>query len=107
MIYEMRTYEAMPGRIRDIVARFANTTDRLFRKYGFRPVGYWIESIGDNTLLHYMLAWENDAERLAKWEEFRKDPERIEAFAKSEENGPLVARINNRIWVGTAFSEIR
>jgi len=107
MIYEMRTYETLPGQLRPLISRVANVTDRLFKKYGFRPVGYWTESIGDNTKLHYMLAWENDAERLAKWAEFRVDPERITAFAESEKDGPLVAKIDNRIWEPTAFSELR
>jgi len=104
MIYEMRTYETLPGKLRPLISRFANVTDRLFKKYGFRPIGYWTESICDNTKLHYMLAWENDEERLAKWAEFRVDPERITAFAESEKDGPLVAKIDNRIWEPTAFS---
>lgn len=107
MIYEMRTYEAAPGKLRPLTARFAETTDRLFKKYGFRPVGYWTESVGDNTKFHYILAWENDAERLAKWAEFREDSERATAFAASEVNGQLVTRITNSIWVPTAFSELQ
>ena len=107
MIYEMRTYTAMPGKLRPLLDRFANVTDRLFRKYGFRPVGYWTESIGDNNTLHYMLAWEDDAERLAKWAAFRVDAERITAFAESEKDGPLVEHLTNRIWVGTPFSDIK
>lgn len=106
MIYEMRTYEALPGKLRPLIKRFADVTDGLFKKYGFRPIGYWTESVGDNTKLHYMLAWEDDAERQAKWAEFRKDPERAAAFAESEKDGPLVARINNRIWEPTDFSEL-
>ena len=78
----------------------------MFKKYGFRPVGYWTESVGDNTQLHYMLAWADDAERLAKWAEFREDPERAKAFAESEKDGPLVTRIKNRIWEPTAFSAL-
>ena len=68
MIYEMRTYycdarKAARGRaaVRETLPM------RLFLKYGFRPVGYWTESIGDNTKFHYMLAWEDDADRRAKW----------------------------------------
>ena len=106
LIYEMRTYEAAPGKLRPLIERFAQTTDRLFKKYGFRPIGYWTESVGDNTMLHYMLAWEDDAERLTKWSEFRDDSERVAAFAASEIDGPLVTRISNRMWVPTAFSEM-
>lgn len=104
MIYEMRTYYAMPGKLRAVVQRFADVTHELFLKYGFRPVGYWTESIGDNTKFHYMLAWEDDAERRAKWAEFRDDPERIRAFAESEKDGLIVARIENSIWEATSFS---
>ena len=107
MIYEMRHYQAAPGKLGPLVERFANTTHGLFLNHGFRPVGYWTESVGDNTKLHYMLGWENDAERLAKWPEFRSDPERVRVFAESEADGPLVARIVNSIWVPTSFSPVQ
>ena len=106
MFYEMRTYEALPGKLRSIVDRFGNVPHGCFLKYGFRPIGYWTESVGDNTKLHYMLAWEDDAERQAKWAEFRADPERIKAFSESEKDGPMVARIHNWIWEPTAFSPL-
>ena len=106
MFYEMRTYEALPGKLRSIVDRFGNVTHGFFLKYGFRPIGYWPESVGDNTKLHYMLAGEDDAERQAKWAEFRADPERIKAFSESEKDGPMVARIHNWIWEPTAFSPL-
>ena len=65
MIYEMRTYHAMPGKLRAVVQRFGDVTHAIFLRHGFRPVGYWTESVGDNTKFHYMLAWEDDAERRA------------------------------------------
>lgn len=107
MIYEMRSYEAAPGKLRAVVQRFAETTDRLFKRHGFRPIGYWTEYVGDNTKLHYMLAWESDAERVAKWDEFRTDPERAEAFAASEKDGQLVNRVQATLWTPTAFSELQ
>lgn len=106
MIYEMRTYEAMPGKLRALVARFADVTHPLFVEHGFRPVGYWTEAVGDNDKLHYMLAWEDDAERKAKWAAFRDDPERARAFAESEKAGLLVAKITNRIWEAALFSPL-
>ena len=60
MIYEMRTYTAMPGKLRALAKRFEDTTHQMFLKYGFRPLGYWTEGIGDNTKLHYILEWEDD-----------------------------------------------
>ena len=104
MIYEMRTYHAMPGKLRAVVQRFGDVTHAIFLRHGFRPVGYWTESVGDNTKFHYMLAWEDDAERRAKWATFRDDPERARAFAESEKDGLIVARIENSIWEATSFS---
>ena len=104
MIYEMRTYYAMPGKLRAVVQRFADVTHAIFLQYGFRPVGYWTEAFGDNSKFHYMLAWEDDAERRQKWAAFREDPERIRAFAETEKDGPIVARIENSIWEATSFS---
>jgi hypothetical protein len=107
VIYEMRSYEAMPGKHRSVVARFANVTHDLFVKYGFRPIGYWTEYVGDNAKFHYMLAWEDDAERRAKWAEFREDPVRAKAFAETEKDGPIVARVRNWIWEPTSFSPLQ
>jgi hypothetical protein len=107
VIYEMRSYEAMPGRRDRLVKRFADVTHGLFLKYGFRPVGYWTESVGDNSKLHYILAWEDDAERVAKWAEFSKDPARARGFPESAQAGPLVARVVNAIWTPTAFSPMQ
>ena len=39
MIYEMRIYEAMPGKLPALNARFANATLRLFARHGIVAVG--------------------------------------------------------------------
>jgi hypothetical protein len=107
MIYEMRNYHAAPGKLRALIARFANVTDAVFKKCGFRVMGYWTEGVGDNNVLHYMLAWEDDAERQEKWALFRADTDRQKAFAESERDGPLVLWVNNSIWSPTAFSAMQ
>ena len=42
-----------------------------------------------------------------KWQAFQKDPDWQSARAKSEEDGPLVARINNRLWKPTYYSPMK
>ena len=37
MIYELRNYTAQPGRLRDLLARFENHTNRIWARYGIRP----------------------------------------------------------------------
>ena len=49
MIYELRVYTAVPGRLSDVSARFRNYTDRLFTKHGFKAVGYWTNLIGPSN----------------------------------------------------------
>lgn len=54
MIYEMRTYEAMPGELRALVVRFADVTHPLFVEHGFRPIAHGTEAVGDNNKLHHL-----------------------------------------------------
>ena len=40
MIYELRTYEVVPGRMPALHKRFAETTLGLFAKHGIKVVGF-------------------------------------------------------------------
>ena len=41
MIYESRIYKAVPGRLPDINARFANHTVGFFKQYDIGMMGFW------------------------------------------------------------------
>ena len=41
MIYELRIYEAMPGRLAALNDRFANHTTGFFKKHSIHVVGFW------------------------------------------------------------------
>lgn len=97
MLYELRVYEAMPGRMKEIVDRFANVTLGLFKKHGVRPILFLEAVVGTSNQLTWLIEWENLAEREEKWEAFQSDPAWISARAESEKNGPLVTRFNNTI----------
>ena len=107
MIYELRNYTAQPGRLRDLLARFENHTNRIWARYGIRQVGFWTTIVGPTEGLSYLLAWESFAEREQKWNAFRADPELLEAFAESEKNGPLVFNVENLLLQPTSFSGVR
>lgn len=108
MIYELRIYTANPGKMGALQARFRDHTCRLFEKHGIKNVGYWMNTIGGRSdELWYMLAFEDMAQRDAAWRAFATDPEWQEARRKSEENGPLVHHIENRIMTPTDFSPLR
>ena len=60
MIYEMRIYEAQPGKLPALNARFANATLRLFARHGIVAVGFWTTYIGPSAnTLTYILAWDD------------------------------------------------
>jgi hypothetical protein len=108
VIYELRVYHCLPGRLPALLKRFENTTVRLFEKHGIRQVGFWTVAIGEsNQDLFYILQWESHADREKRFAAFQSDPEWIEARRKSEEDGPLLTSISNTILTPTAFSALK
>lgn len=108
MIYELRVYRTLPGRLPNLLARFQNHTLRIWERHGIRQAGFWTVGIGEsNLVLYYLLAWESLAEREKKWAAFMADPEWQAARAKSEEDGPILARVQNEILIPTAFSSVK
>ena len=108
MIYELRIYSCIPGRLPGLLKRFEHTTLDLFKKHGIRQAGFWTVLVGDsNQELHYMLAWESLAEREQKWGAFQADPEWIAKRTESEREGPFIQSIKNMILQPTTFSAVK
>ena len=108
MIYEMRVYHAVPGRLPDFLKRFDTYTLKIWEKHGIKQAGFWTTVIGESSqTLYYFVAWESLAEREKKWAAFGSDPAWLTARAKTEENGPIVANVKNFILAPTAFSAVK
>jgi hypothetical protein len=108
MLYELRIYHCVPGKLPAVVARFENTTVALFEKHGIQQVGFWTVNIGEsNADLYYILKWDSLDERQKKFAAFAADPAWIAARDKSEEGGPIVASITNSILTPTRFSALK
>ena len=108
MIYELRVYRCLPGRLPALLKRFETVTLKLWEKHGIRPVGFFTTLVGEsNQDLTYFIAWESLAERETKWTKFMTDPDWIAARAKSEEDGQIVANITSQFLVPTAFSALK
>ena len=106
--FELREYQAMPGKIQNITDRFGNFTIGAFKKHGFRQVGYWRNVLGGNDhQLIYMLAWESMNERVEKFDGFGKDPDRARVFGESEKDGPIVQQVTTTILRPAAFSPMK
>lgn len=103
--YELRIYHAAPGKLDDLHQRFRNHTIRLFEEHGIESIGYWvpIQNQEDPRLI-FLLAYPSRAAREASWKAFMADPAWQEAHRKSEENGPLVTRVENYFLTATDYS---
>ncbi|MEH1908976.1 MAG: NIPSNAP family protein [Nostoc sp.] len=108
MIYELRIYQSMPGRLPALLSRFQNHTLRIWEKHGIRQAGFWTTLIGEsNQQLTYMLAWDSMAEREERWSAFLTDPEWIAISTETEKDGQLVQNISNKLLAPTAFSSVK
>lgn len=108
MIYEMRVYRCLPGRLPALLKRFDTLTLKLWDKHGIRQAGFFTTLIGQsNQELTYFLAWESLAEREKKWTAFQFDPDWIAGRNKSEEDGQIINNIVSQFLMPTAFSSVK
>lgn len=108
MIYEIRTYHCLPGRLPALLNRFETITLGFFERYGIRQAGFWTTLVGElNQALTYMLAWESLAEREQKWNAFATDPDWVAKRNETEREKPIVASISNQFLAPTAFSSVK
>lgn len=108
MLYELRIYHAVPGKLTALNKRFETTTQRFWEKHGIRQVGFWTVVIGDSSNdLYYILEWENLAERERRWNAFQADQGWIQARAESEKDGPLTTSITSMILTPTSYSRLK
>jgi hypothetical protein len=108
MLYELRTYRGIQGRMPELLSRFENRTIPIWKKHGIRPVGFWTTVIGEyNNHVYYMLAWESLAEREKKWNTFLVDPEWLACRAETEKNGTLIHGLSSQILEPTSFSAMK
>lgn len=108
MIYELRVYECLPGRLPALLKRFNEHTLAIWDRHGIRQAGFFTTVVGEsNQRLTYFLAWESLAERETKWTAFITDPAWLKARDESESDGQIVANVTNQLLAPTAFSSVR
>ena len=74
MIYELRIYECVPGRLPDLNKRFSTITLKIWEKHGIKQAGFWTTIIGEsNQTLYYMLQFDSLADREKKAQEDLSD----------------------------------
>src|SRR5204863_10095736 len=107
MIYELRVYHAVPGRLPDLLKRFDTITLKSWQRHGIEQAGFWTVLVGDsNQSLYYLLKWESLADREKKWKAFQADPEWHRQRAETEANGPNDPRVANSTRLTTTLSSV-
>jgi hypothetical protein len=108
MIYEMRVYRCLPGRMPALLKRFEEVTLDLWKRHGIEQAGFWTNEVGASHLdLTYLLRWDSMADRETKWTAFASDPEWIAKRNESEKDGPILSNIVNSFMRPTAFSALK
>ncbi|WP_214368304.1 NIPSNAP family protein [Pseudonocardia sp. H11422] len=106
MIYEIREYTTVPGRMPALIKRFKDHTLGIFAKHGMECVFISLTELGDNgnNELVYVMKWDSYAEMADKWAAMMSDPEWVKVKAASEEDGPIVAKLSRRVLNPGAFA---
>jgi hypothetical protein len=105
MIYELREYSAVPGRMPALIRRFNEHALKGLAKHGMDVVFISLTDFGTNTMneIVYVLRFDSYDELERKWKSFLADPEWVEAKKASEVDGPLVASLGRRILTTSPF----
>lgn len=108
MVYELRIYHCMPGRLPDLCRRFKQHTLGLWQGHGIQAVGFWTVAVGESSSdLYYLLQWENLHERELKWAAFLSDPAWLAVRAETEKDGALFTHVSNTLLTPTEFSALK
>jgi hypothetical protein len=108
MIYEVREYLPVPGRLNDVIDMFKSVVIPLFRRHGMAIVHAGFTTIGDNAFneLVYAMRFSDLADLERKWQAFLADPDWVAALTDREKSGPLYQAIRRRILDSSPFDEI-
>ncbi|NBD23724.1 NIPSNAP family protein [Paenibacillus glycinis] len=90
MLYELRMYDIVPGRMPAILDRFRDDTIKLFAKHDMKVTQFWIDADEASNRLYYLVEHADMDARNLNYERFRADPEWLEVRRVSEQDGPLV-----------------
>ena len=110
-LFEVRTYNATPGNIENLHARFRDHTVKLFEKHGMTNIAYWrtVDKDKDKPVLFYILAHKDQAAGEASFKAFRADPVWVEARKASEVKGggSLTTSVKSEYMRATDYSPIK
>ena len=103
MIFELRTYHVLPGKMAEYSQVFGQYVMPAFKKLDFRVVGVWQTVIGESDEFTYMLAFDNLADREAKFKALGAEPDMI----PYRQEPTRVSHITNKILAPQPYSPLK
>ena len=100
-VFELRFYTCNEGKLDALNARFRDSAISLFEKHKVADVGYWTPfdpPENQNTLI-YMLRHESREQAAANWKALLNDPKWKPVARDFQENGGLLERSPERIFL--------
>ena len=108
-IYELRVYIANDGRFQHMVKRFREHTDRIFKKNGMEPVGYWVRPDGNDRqrrTFYYILKHPSRYAAFRNWNNFTNDREWQSVLEKPEFQRLLIQKPESVFMTANGNAEI-
>ncbi|MFC5448974.1 NIPSNAP family protein [Paenibacillus aestuarii] len=94
MLYELRIYHAIPGRMQELLDRFRDHTLKLFEKHHMPVTNFWIDTDESKHQFYYVFEHQDLASREKNFQAFLDDPEWRELEERTERNGRLYEKID-------------
>ncbi len=112
MIYELREYTTVPGRMPAMVKRFNEDSLRIFKGHGMDVVFMALTRFGEDTINELVYVLKTGlcpeirvrAGMATKWAAFYADTEWHAVRDSSEADGPLVVKVSRRVLNPDAFN---
>jgi hypothetical protein len=108
-VFELRTYQAAPGKLDNLLARFRDHTTALFKRHGMGQFGYFVpteKKDGAGEKLIYILSHKDKEAGAASFKAFRSDPDWVKVKSESEVAGSLTVTngVQSLLMAPTDFS---
>ena len=110
LIYEIRLYTIVPGRMDVHHERFRNHLPRLFERHGIKNVGRWTTAAGTCApMFIYMMAYADLTDRECQWKSFYQDKQWLDIRQHTQGAEEVTERFDlyflrtNSIWTPSAI----
>lgn len=99
LIYELRKYTVIEGKMQELLDRFDRYTFNIFEKHGMKIEGFWCDDRAENSHneLYYILSFKDHGHLETSCKAMSADPEWIKVKKETEKDGPLVVKVERTI----------